>query len=184
MGHSEQDPGVNDRRPWKAGRKIGAKRALKPQRYTASFNLAGDPTVTMPGGSAHATCRSACSLPGTMKPRSSAWPRRASLKRPGTGAIRPNLLPCRIRANKLSVRSRAAVSIPRRIARWDREVPFARSCRRSADQRSCSTADLAQGRCIGWSSRIADVGCGCVACPPEIGSTPWSIFLRVNAGSR
>jgi integrase len=32
MGHSEYDPGAKDRRPWNADRKIGAKRALKPQQ--------------------------------------------------------------------------------------------------------------------------------------------------------
>nr|WP_241911899.1 hypothetical protein [Telmatospirillum siberiense] len=35
MGHSEYDPGVKDQRPWNAGRKIGAKRALKPQQVWA-----------------------------------------------------------------------------------------------------------------------------------------------------
>ena len=35
MGHSEFDPGVKGRRPWNAGRKIGAKRALKPQQVWA-----------------------------------------------------------------------------------------------------------------------------------------------------
>jgi len=35
MGHSEYDPGAKDRRPWNAGRKIGAKRALKPQQVWA-----------------------------------------------------------------------------------------------------------------------------------------------------
>ena len=35
MGHSEYDPGVKDRRPWNAGRKLGAKRALKPQQVWA-----------------------------------------------------------------------------------------------------------------------------------------------------
>jgi integrase len=34
MGHSEYDPGAKDRRPWNAGRKIGTKRALKPQQKT------------------------------------------------------------------------------------------------------------------------------------------------------
>ncbi len=28
MGHSEYDPGVKGRKPWNAGRKLGAKRAL------------------------------------------------------------------------------------------------------------------------------------------------------------
>ena len=32
MGHSEYDPAAKDRRPWNAGRMVGAKRALKPQR--------------------------------------------------------------------------------------------------------------------------------------------------------
>ena len=35
MGHSEFDPAVKDLRPWIAGRKIGAKRALKPQQVWA-----------------------------------------------------------------------------------------------------------------------------------------------------
>ena len=35
MGHSEYDPAVKDRRPWNAGRKQGAKRALKPQQVWA-----------------------------------------------------------------------------------------------------------------------------------------------------
>ncbi len=35
MGHSEYDPGFEDRRPWNAGRKLGAKRALKPQQVWA-----------------------------------------------------------------------------------------------------------------------------------------------------
>lgn len=35
MGHSEYDPAVKDLRPWNAGRKIGAKRALKPQQVWA-----------------------------------------------------------------------------------------------------------------------------------------------------
>jgi hypothetical protein len=32
MGHSEYDPGVRARTPWNAGRKLGAKRALKLQQ--------------------------------------------------------------------------------------------------------------------------------------------------------
>jgi integrase len=40
MGHSEFDPGVNGKRPWNAGRKLGAKRALKPQQvWTIRFWL-------------------------------------------------------------------------------------------------------------------------------------------------
>jgi integrase len=35
MGHSEYDQGFNDRRPWNEGRKLGAKRALKPQQVWA-----------------------------------------------------------------------------------------------------------------------------------------------------
>ena len=35
MGHFEFDPGAKDRRPWNAGRKLGAKRALKPQQVWA-----------------------------------------------------------------------------------------------------------------------------------------------------
>ena len=34
-GHSEFDPGVKCKRPWNAGRKLGAKRALKPQQVWA-----------------------------------------------------------------------------------------------------------------------------------------------------
>lgn len=30
-GHSEFDPAARERRPWNAGRMVGAKRALKPQ---------------------------------------------------------------------------------------------------------------------------------------------------------
>jgi hypothetical protein len=35
MGHSEYDPGANERRPWNAGRKLGGKRPLKPQQVWA-----------------------------------------------------------------------------------------------------------------------------------------------------
>ena len=35
MGHSEYDPGVRGRRSWNAGRKLGVKRALKPQQVWA-----------------------------------------------------------------------------------------------------------------------------------------------------
>jgi integrase len=35
MGQSEFDPGAKDRRPWNAGRKVGGKRALKPQQVWA-----------------------------------------------------------------------------------------------------------------------------------------------------
>lgn len=35
MGHSEHDPATTDRRPWNAGRMVGAKRALKPQQVWA-----------------------------------------------------------------------------------------------------------------------------------------------------
>ena len=35
MGHSKYDPASGDRRPWNAGRKLGAKRALKPQQVWA-----------------------------------------------------------------------------------------------------------------------------------------------------
>lgn len=35
MGHSEDDAGVKGRQPWNAGRKLGAKRALKPQQVWA-----------------------------------------------------------------------------------------------------------------------------------------------------
>lgn len=35
MGHSEYDPAFAERRPWNAGRRLGAKRALKPQQVWA-----------------------------------------------------------------------------------------------------------------------------------------------------
>jgi hypothetical protein len=35
MGHSEYDPEVSERRPWNAGRKLGVKRAPKPQQVWA-----------------------------------------------------------------------------------------------------------------------------------------------------
>jgi hypothetical protein len=35
MGHSQYDSVAKDRRPWNAGRKIGTKRALKPQQVWA-----------------------------------------------------------------------------------------------------------------------------------------------------
>ena len=35
MGHSAYDPAFAERRPWNFGRKIGAKRALKPQQVWA-----------------------------------------------------------------------------------------------------------------------------------------------------
>ena len=35
MGHSEFEPVGKNRRPWNAGRKLGAKRALKPQQVWA-----------------------------------------------------------------------------------------------------------------------------------------------------
>lgn len=35
MGHSEFDPAGDERPAWNAGRKIGAKRALKPQQVWA-----------------------------------------------------------------------------------------------------------------------------------------------------
>ena len=35
MGHSEYDSVAKERRPWSAGRKLGAKRALKPQQVWA-----------------------------------------------------------------------------------------------------------------------------------------------------
>jgi hypothetical protein len=35
MGHSEFDPTARERRPWNAGRMVGAKRALKPQQVWA-----------------------------------------------------------------------------------------------------------------------------------------------------
>jgi hypothetical protein len=35
MGHSEYDPAFKECRAWNAGRKLGAKRALKPQQVWA-----------------------------------------------------------------------------------------------------------------------------------------------------
>jgi integrase len=35
MGHSHHDPAARERRPWNAGRLVGAKRALKPQQVWA-----------------------------------------------------------------------------------------------------------------------------------------------------
>ncbi len=35
MGHSQHDPAFAERRIWNAGRKLGAKRALKPQQVWA-----------------------------------------------------------------------------------------------------------------------------------------------------
>jgi integrase len=35
MGHSQYDPAFRERRAWNAGRKLGAKRALKPQQVWA-----------------------------------------------------------------------------------------------------------------------------------------------------
>jgi hypothetical protein len=35
MGHSAYDPAFAERRPWNAGKKLGAKRALKPQQVWA-----------------------------------------------------------------------------------------------------------------------------------------------------
>ncbi len=35
MGYSEHDPGAKARRPWNAGRLVGAKRALKAQQVWA-----------------------------------------------------------------------------------------------------------------------------------------------------
>jgi hypothetical protein len=35
MGHSEYDPVAKEQRPWNAGRKLGAKRALKAQQVWA-----------------------------------------------------------------------------------------------------------------------------------------------------
>ena len=46
MGHSEHDPAFKNRRPWNAGRKLGAKRALKPQQVWAiRFWLDGERRV-------------------------------------------------------------------------------------------------------------------------------------------
>lgn len=40
MGHSEFDPAARERRPWNAGRMVGANRALKPQQvWTIRFWL-------------------------------------------------------------------------------------------------------------------------------------------------
>src|SRR5438067_13331717 len=46
MGHSEYDRGFKERRAWNAGRKLGAKRALKPQQVWAiRFWLDGERRV-------------------------------------------------------------------------------------------------------------------------------------------
>src|SRR6195952_5694152 len=46
MGLSEHDPAFKSRRPWNAGRKLGAKRALKPQQVWAiRFWLDGEQRV-------------------------------------------------------------------------------------------------------------------------------------------
>ena len=46
MGHSQHDPDYKNRRPWNAGRKLGAKRALKPQQVWAiRFWLDGERRV-------------------------------------------------------------------------------------------------------------------------------------------
>src|ERR1700712_6086067 len=46
MGLSEHDPAFKDRRPWNAGRKLGAKQALKPQQVWAiRFWLDGERRV-------------------------------------------------------------------------------------------------------------------------------------------
>jgi hypothetical protein len=46
MGNSEHDPAFADRRPWNEGRKLGAKRALKPQQVWAiRFWLDGERRV-------------------------------------------------------------------------------------------------------------------------------------------
>jgi integrase len=46
MGHSQYDPAFKNRRPWNAGRKLGAKRALKPQQVWAiRFWLDGERRV-------------------------------------------------------------------------------------------------------------------------------------------
>jgi hypothetical protein len=31
MGHSDYDPAIHERRPWNAGKNVGAKRPLKPR---------------------------------------------------------------------------------------------------------------------------------------------------------
>ncbi|TXM98854.1 tyrosine-type recombinase/integrase [Methylobacterium sp. WL64] len=46
MGHSEYDPSFKNRRPWNVGRKLGAKRALKPQQvWAVRFWLDGERRV-------------------------------------------------------------------------------------------------------------------------------------------
>ena len=35
MGHSQYDPAAQNRRAWNAGKKVGAKRALKPRQVWA-----------------------------------------------------------------------------------------------------------------------------------------------------
>lgn len=53
MGHSEYDPGFKERRAWNAGRKLGAKRALKPQQVgsASGFHVRFDETFSSPLGS-------------------------------------------------------------------------------------------------------------------------------------
>ena len=43
MGHSEYDPAAKERRPWNAGRMVGAKRGLKPHQVWAIHRLVADP---------------------------------------------------------------------------------------------------------------------------------------------
>ena len=46
MGHSQQDPGFKNRQPWNGSRKLGAKRALKPQQvWAVHFWLKGEGRV-------------------------------------------------------------------------------------------------------------------------------------------
>lgn len=44
MGHSQYDPVLQERRAWNAGKKVGAKRALKPRQiWTIRFSWIGRP---------------------------------------------------------------------------------------------------------------------------------------------
>ena len=51
MGHSEFDPAAKERRPWNAGRMVGTKRALKPNKCGPS-----DSGLTANAGYATARC--------------------------------------------------------------------------------------------------------------------------------
>jgi hypothetical protein len=81
MGHSEYDPVAKERRPWNAGRKLGAKRALKPQQVWAirfwldrerRLRDRAQCTCSIPAGSRAATARNALGDLRLLKSSSSA----------------------------------------------------------------------------------------------------------------